>query len=88
MTTKNYLIIEENIVTNIVDWDGNANIWMPPSGSIYLEQSTISAMVWTPVIVDNQITDWILTKQIGVGQIGFIWDGTVLTTNQPKPEII
>jgi hypothetical protein len=45
----------------------------------------IPAMVWEPN-ADN--TDYVLTEQIGQGQIGFTWDKSVLTTNEPKPEII
>jgi hypothetical protein len=29
-----------------------------------------------------------LSEQMGVGQIGFTWNETILTTNEPKPEII
>lgn len=32
-----YAIIEGDIVVNIVVWDGNANEWQPPEGSIAIE---------------------------------------------------
>jgi hypothetical protein len=87
MTIQNYFIIENNVVTNDVVWDGNVNTWTPPANSIHLVVSTTPAMVWTPAIVDSKITDYVLTEEIGAGSIGFTWDGTVLTTNEPKPTI-
>ena len=83
MTTQNYLIIENNIVTNDVVWDGNTETWTPPANSLTLVQSTTPAMVWTS---NADYTVFTLTEQIGAGQIGFTWDGTVLTTNQPQPQ--
>ena len=88
MTTQNYLIIENNVVTNDVVWDGNTNTWTPPTDSIQLIQATTLSMVWEAVIVDKKITDFVLTEKIGQGGIGYTWDGTVLTTDQPKPEIV
>ena len=87
MTTQNYLIVEANLVTNNVVWDGDVNTWTPPSNSIQLIQTTTPAMIWQTVIVDGKITDFVLGEQIGAGDIGFTWDGTVLTTNQSKPVI-
>jgi hypothetical protein len=87
MTIQNYLIVENNIVTNDVVWDGNTETWQPPTDSIQLIQNTTSAMIWEPVVVDNKITDYVLVEQLGGGAIDFTWDGTVLTTNQPKPAI-
>lgn len=84
---QNYLIIENNIVTNVVLWNGDTSQWTPPQGSIALIQATTPAMIWEPVIVDKKITDYVLTEQIGAGSIGFTWDGTVLTTNESKPPI-
>jgi len=87
MIIQNYLLIENNIVTNNVAWDGNTQTWQPPVDAIMLVQSTTPAMVWTPILVDKILTDWALTEEIGQSQIGFTWDGTVCTTNQPKPAI-
>lgn len=28
-----YAIIEGGIVTNVVEWDGNTQTWMPPDGA-------------------------------------------------------
>ena len=82
MTIQNYLIIQNNVVTNIVLWDGDTNIWQPPADSIALVQATTPTMVW---VSNEEHTVFTLTEQIGGSQIGFTWDGTVLTTNQPKP---
>jgi len=87
MTTQNYLIIESNVVTNSVLWDGNHDSWQPPAGSIQLVDATTPAMVWNAVLIDSKITDWVLVEQLGAGTIGFTWDGSVLTTNEPKPPI-
>jgi hypothetical protein len=84
---QNYLIVEQNVVTNIVVWNGDTTVWTPPSGSISLIQAVTPAMIWEPVIVNNQITDYVLTEVVGSGSIGFTWDGSVLTTNQPKPAV-
>jgi len=83
--SQNYLIIENNVVTNVCFWNGNTSTWTPPAGSIALVQATTPAMIWTPVIEDQKIVGWNLTEQLGVGDIGFTWDGSVLTTNQPQP---
>jgi hypothetical protein len=32
MTTQNYAIIENGVVSNVVIWDGNTEAWQPPSG--------------------------------------------------------
>lgn len=85
--SQNYLIIEANVVTNIVVWNGDTTQWTPPAGSIALIQSTIPAIVWQSVIVEGKIVDYVLGQEMGVANIGFTWDGTVLTTNQPKPTV-
>ena len=82
MTTQAYLIIENNVVTNNVMWDGGSD-WTPPAGSIQLPQATTHAMVWQ--YTSTPTPAYVLTEVVGVGQIGFIWDGTVLTTNDPQP---
>jgi hypothetical protein len=88
MTAQNYLIVESNVVTNNVVWDGNPDTWQPPANSIQLVDATTPAMVWVEVFNDiYQIIDYVLEEQLGAGDIGFIWDGSVLTTNKPKPTI-
>jgi hypothetical protein len=84
---QNYLIIESNIVTNVVVWNGDTSTWTPPAGSLALIQATTPAMVWQAVYVDNKITDYILGDQVGAGSVGFTWDGTSCVTNEPKPDI-
>lgn len=80
---QNYLLIEQNIVTNNIVWNGETTQWEPPQGSIVLVQATAPAMVW---VLDTEIKDYVLQEVIGAGDIGFTWNGSVLTTNQPKPE--
>jgi hypothetical protein len=87
MTTQNYLIIESNVVTNNVVWDGNPDTWQPPAGSIQIINATTPAMVWDAVVVNEKIVDWVLVEVMGAGDIGFTWNGSVLTTNQPKPPV-
>lgn len=84
MTTQNYLIIENNVVTNNVVWDGNTETWQPPVNSVQVIDSTTPALVW---ILNADKSDWVLNEQMGAGDIGFTWNGSVLTTNQPKPPV-
>lgn len=84
MTTKPYFIVQENVVTNCVLWDGNTEIWAPPQNAIMLIVESTPAMIWE---LNQDKTDYILVEQIGAGDIGFTWGGSVLTTNQPKPVI-
>jgi hypothetical protein len=84
---QDYLIIENNVVTNVVTWNGDTSIWTPPQGSIALVKSTTPVMVWEPVKVDGKTIDWVLVEVVGSGSIGFTWDGSVLTTNEPKPKV-
>jgi hypothetical protein len=83
MTTQNYLVVENNTVTNIVVWDGNTQTWAPPADATMLVQATTPTKVWG---LNPDGPGIILVNQIGGGQIGFTWDGSALTTNEPKPE--
>jgi len=83
MTTQNYLVIENNVAVNLVIWDGDTDTWQPPTDATMLVQATTPAMVWE-LNGDNPPV-YVLKEEIGVGDIGFTWDGSVLTTNQPKP---
>jgi len=87
MTTQNYLIVKNNVVTNLCLWDGDINTWQPPTDAIMLVQATTPAMDWQPVYTNEKITDYELAQFIGAGHIGFTWNGAVLTTNLPKPTI-
>jgi len=82
MITQNYLIVEENIVTNNVIWNGDVNIWMPPANSIQLIQNDTNAMIWVLLKGDTSYT---LGEVLGAGQIGFSWNGSVLITNELQP---
>jgi hypothetical protein len=79
---QDYLIIDANVVTNIVTWNGDTSQWTPPQGSIALIKATTPAMIWA---FNADKTDYVLKEVIGAGTIGFTWDGTVCTTNEPKP---
>jgi hypothetical protein len=83
MTAQNYLIIENNVVTNVVFWDGDVNTWQPPADATLLIAATTPAMVWKETT--NTPPTFILVEVIGAGNIGFTWDGSVLTTNEPMP---
>jgi len=79
MTAQNYLVVENNVVTNIVVWDGGSE-WTPPTDATMLIQATTPAMIWKW----NGIA-WALTQVVGAGDIGFSWNDTVLTTNKLQP---
>ena len=87
------MVNPSNVVDNICVWDGDVNTWTPPADSIQLIQATTPAMVWIGTTVENlpatipptYTTTYNLEEVVGAGSIGFTWDGTVLTTNQPKP---
>lgn len=84
---QNYCMVNQtsNTCENVVLWDGNPDTWTPPAGFLMLPQATTPAMNWE---WDAQASDYVLVEQMGQGQIGFTWNGTVLTTNEPKPEAL
>lgn len=84
MTTQNYCMVNKstNICENVCVWDGNPDSWTPPAEYLMLVQATTPAKVW---IWNADTKTWDLTEQMGVGGIGFTWDGTYLTTNAPQP---
>ena len=84
MTTQNYLVVENNVVSNVCVWDGDINTWTPPSDATMLIQTDTNAMVWE---LNTDKTAYVLTEKVGAGAIGFTWDGSVLTTNEPQPTI-
>ena len=83
MTTKNYLIIQENVVTNVCLWDGNTQTWQPPQNATMLVQETTPTKIWE---LSSELKDYVLVESIGHADIGFTWDGTFAVTNEPKPE--
>jgi hypothetical protein len=80
---QNYLIIENNVVTNIIVWDGGSD-WTPPVDSIQLVHADAPAKVWQ---LNADKSDYELIEQQGAGDISYTWDGSFLTTNRPKPTI-
>lgn len=80
---QNYCMVNKqtNVCTNVCVWDGNTETWTPPPNYLMLAQTTTPAKVW--VLVDDVYE---LQEQMGVGGIGFIWDGTYLITNETQPE--
>lgn len=84
---QNYLIVTGNVVTNNVVWDGDTTKWAPPQGSIALIDATTIAKIWQPIRVDKKITGWELVEEVGAGDIGFTWDGSILITNEPEPPV-
>ena len=82
MTIQAYCIIENSVVTNVVMWDGDVNTWAPPAGSVWVAQATTPSQNW---VWNATVRDWVLATVLGEGGIGFTWDGTMLTTNEPKP---
>ena len=81
--TQNYLIIEDDVVTNVVVWDGGSE-WTPPVDSIQLVQADITSKIW---VLNADKTDYELVEVQGAGTLGYTWDGLVLITNAPKPTI-
>ena len=87
MTTQSYLQIQNNVVTNIIEWDGDTQTWTPPEDAIMKVKDTTPVLVWK---LNDDKTDHELTQIFGGGGIGFTtytWDGSVLLTNQPKPTL-
>ena len=76
-------MIQENVVTNVCLWDGNTQTWQPPQDTTMLVQATTQTKIWQ---LNTEKTDYVLTDSIGDAGIGFTWDGTVATTNEPKPD--
>jgi hypothetical protein len=82
---KNYCMV--NSVTNVCDniclWDGNPQTWTPPANYLMLVQETTPSKLWA---LNKDSNTYELTVLGGYGGIGFTWDGTYLTTNQPQPQ--
>ena len=86
MTIQDYLIVENNVVTNIVIWDGNTQEWQPPENSIALVASETPSKNWE---LDAEAVPqvYVLKESTGGGAIGFTWDGSTLMTPDPQPPI-
>lgn len=83
MATQNYCMVNEqtSVCDNVTIWDGNPDTWQPPAGYLMLVQATTPAKNW---VWDELTKTWLLEVS-GEGQMGFTWDGTYLTTNEPQP---
>lgn len=77
-------MIESNVVTNMIVWDSTAGTWTPPEGATMLIRSTTPASVW---VLNTDKTAFELQTVMGLGDIGYTWDGTELHTNLPQPEV-
>lgn len=77
-----YLTVENNVVTDMVTWDGDTNVWYPPENVLLLPLLTTLARTW---VLNSDNTEYVLEDIIGRGSIGYTWDGTILTTNQTEP---
>ena len=84
MEAQNYLIIQDNVVTNVVMWNGDTTQWVPPADSIFIPQASTPTKVW---VYSEQLNEFVLEEQLGMGAVGFTWDGQSVTTNMEKPEI-
>lgn len=78
-----YLVIQNDVVTNLVVWDGNPDSWTPPADSIQLVAATTPAKVWVHDPVQNT---WSIGVVVGEGGPGFTWDGTYVITNEAQPD--
>jgi hypothetical protein len=85
MSSQPYLLINKtsNVVENIVSWDGDINTWEPSANDLAIPQATTSAKIWLP---NEETRNYELVEIVGAGDIGFTWDGSVLTTNVPQPD--
>jgi len=73
-----------NVCDNVCVWDGNPQTWTPPAGYLMLAQATTPAKIWQ---WNSVAKSWELVSVDGAGGIGFTWDGTYLTTDQPMPPV-
>lgn len=81
---KEYLTIQNNVVTNICVWDGNTDTWQPPEDALMLVKETTPAKIWS---WDPEVKDFVLIDSVGTAERGFIFDGSSCITNEPKPNI-
>lgn len=71
-----------NVCDNVTLWDGDTSTWTPPEGHLMLVQATTLAKLW---VLDAVTKTYVLVEFVGAGGVGFTWDGTYLTTNEPQP---
>ena len=85
MAHKDYLVIQNSVVTNVVLWSGDVQEWAPPSDATMLLRDEVTALVWQAT--GSTADDWELREVLGAGGVGFTWDGSILTTDQLKPTV-
>lgn len=87
MTVQNYLLVNTSITPatcdNLILWGGDTSIWSPPASHIALAQKDTPSKDWE---WDSTANTWVLIESIGGGNIGYTWDGVLLTTNEPQPQ--
>jgi hypothetical protein len=83
MTIQTYLMIQEDVVTNVCWWDGNTQTWQPPQDATMLIQETTPTKIWG---LNTEQTEYVLVDSVGDAGIGFTWDGTYCITDEAKPE--
>lgn len=76
------MVNPENICDNVCLWDGNPETWQPPLGYTMLIQDETPSKTW---VLDKETNQYVLTDSIGLGSVGFTWDGTFLITSEPQP---
>jgi len=77
--------IDNNVCENVVVWSGDNKDWTLPSNFIALEKETTPAKIWV-LNLDKGIYE--LVEVIGLGDIGFTWDGSHLITNNSQPTFL
>lgn len=76
-------MIQENVVINVVVWNGDTSQWNPPNNVIMLSQETTPSQVWK---LNETKTEYELKDTVGEAAIGFSYDGHFCITNLEKPE--
>lgn len=82
-----YLIIENNIVTNVILWDGNTNTWTPPENSIYLLRSSTPEKTRGNVHYDVNpvLPDGSIVVRPNYANLGHIYDSENDVFYAPSP---
>ena len=76
-------MIQNNVVINVVIWNGDTEQWQPPSDALMLIQANTPAFDWQ---YNLDLKDYELIENLGGGNIGDTWNGTACITSEPKPE--
>jgi hypothetical protein len=81
---ESYFLINTttNIVENTIDWNG-VDSWNVPDGYILVSRDSTPAKIW---LLNEETRNFDLVTVLGAGDIGFLWDGSELMTNQAQPE--